>query len=92
MVHKTKKAEISTIVGEGIVMSVGGTLHWNSNYEIMGKTYKVSTLVKKGLKSKNPDTVQLSKKIERDTKSKGGLVIGFPMAFLVRDLQREGSL
>ena len=75
-----------------IIISAVDVLRWNSKYRYEGKTYKVSDLVTRAKKSKNPHTVSVAKMIEKDTKGEKGLLIGFPMAFLVDDLKKQGLL
>ena len=88
MVHKVE-GTISTMGDSSI--SVVGTLKWDSIIKYNDKKYKVGYIVTKGFNSKNSETRKLAFEIEKDTKGEG-LFIGFPLTFLIKDLEKEGLI
>lgn len=92
MVEEKKVAGSTEVLYSGkMIISAVDVLKWDSEYRIDHKIYKVSDLVEKGLKSKDPFTKRLAEQIEKDTKGEG-LMLGFPMANLVIRLKKEKLL
>lgn len=89
---RLKKVAGATEVISGALVSYSDVMRWDSDYNVAGKRYKLSRLVGLGKKSINPRTVGLANQMEKDLKSKGGLLVGFPIAILVGKLQKEGRL
>lgn len=86
-----KVAGVSEVVG-GAIVSYSDVMRWDSNYKVAGKTYKMSRLVGLGKKSRNTRTMKLANMMEKDLKSKDGLLVGFPIVMLVDKLRKEGKV
>lgn len=89
MTNKKQKsvAKISggTASTGNLIVGVSDVIRWDDVMTIQGTDIKVSKAVELGLKYK----MNLATMLEEDLKSKVGLLLTFPMARLMSDLQEQ---
>ncbi len=68
-----------------IIVGVSDVIRWNDVMTVQGYPCKVSKAVTLGLKYK----LTIAQKLEKDLKSKVGLHVTFPIAYLMSELQEK---
>lgn len=71
-----------------LVIGVSDVIRWDDIMSIQGMDIKISKAVDLGIKYK----LDIAKKLKKDLKSKTGLLLTFPMAILMSQLQEQPEI
>lgn len=82
---KTQKSVASVDTTGAVVVGVSSVIRWDDVMTINGHEVKVSKVVLLGIKK----DLNIARMLRRDLKSKTGLLITFPMAMLMNQLQEK---
>ena len=80
-----KKSVASVSSHGGVTIGASSVIRWNDNMDVQG--YAIS--VKKAVLLGKKNGLEIAKKLEKDLKSKTGLLITFPIAMLMDQLQKK---
>lgn len=83
------KRQVATVFSDGrTIIGSSDVIRWDDVMSIQGHDVQVSKAVELGLKH----NLELAQKLEKDLKSKTGLLLTFPMMMLMDNLQRIESI
>lgn len=82
---RKQKSVASVSSGGGFTIGASDVIRWGDVMTIQGFDIKVSKAVELGIKHK----IKMATMLKKDLKSKTGLLITFPMAMLMSDLQEK---